>query len=61
MTNMNPSLPFPEPPDQSPEFRAKRKWSPPRLTIEQITHTAANKSFTDTEGIVAGVPIGPLS
>ena len=34
MTNMNPSLPFPEPPDQSPEFRAKRKWSPPRLTIE---------------------------
>ncbi len=52
MTNMNRSLPFPEPPDQSPEFRAKRKWSPPRLTIEQVTHTAANKSGTSpTESI----------
>ncbi len=50
MTNMNPSLPFPEPPDQSPKFRAKRKWAPPRLTIERVTHTA-QKGFYPTESI----------
>jgi len=41
MTNMIPSLPFPDPSDQS---RAKRKWAPPRLTTEEAAHTASGKA-----------------
>jgi hypothetical protein len=62
MTNTIPSLLFPDPSDQSLNPRAKRKWAPPTLTIEQVTHTAAVKAFVAAEGhTVNGSSVGPLS
>ena len=62
MTNTIPSLLFPDPSDQSLNPRAKRKWAPPTLTIEQVTHTAQSKSNVGAEGhTVNGGTVGPLS
>jgi len=62
VTNMIPSLPFPDPSNQSPKSRAKRKWAPPTLTIEQVTHTAQGKSFVQPiEGTRLGASAGPAS
>jgi hypothetical protein len=43
MTTPNPSFSFPDPSDQSPNPRAKRKWTQPHLTVERLTHTASGK------------------
>jgi len=62
VTNMIPSLPFPDPSNQSPKSRAKRKWAPPTITIEEVTDTATGKPFTaPAETIIAGAPAGPAS
>jgi hypothetical protein len=63
MTIMNPSLPFPNPSEQSPNSHAKRKWTPPHLTIEQVTQTAGSK-FTpigEHTTVTHGGTFGPAS
>jgi hypothetical protein len=50
MTTMNLSIPFPDPSDQSPKSRAKRKWAPPTLTIEAVGNTAVKLPAASENG-----------
>jgi hypothetical protein len=59
MTNMNPTLPFPDPSDPSLKSRAKRKWGRPTLTIEAVGNTAGPKPIPSV--LEGGITFGPAS